>query len=257
VALAVLGTLFGIERGEWDETGTIGNPLAVGGPVGDALAAGAGASAPLFGAVVLLALISVVVRFRRARGVERQQLKWFGWAIGLLLCGLAAAAIGEATGYAPLGNVGWTVFLASLIGAMPLAIAVAILRYRLYDIDRIISRTVAYALVTAILALGFWGAVVVLSTVLAQVAQGASIAVAASTLAAIALFQPVRRRVQHVVDRRFDRANYDAERIQLAFYARLRGEVDMEAVMGDLARTTSVAVAPRSLAIWLRPRGAR
>ena len=104
VAVAVLGTLFGVEHTESDQTGTIGNPLAVGGPVGDALAAGAQASTPLFGVVVLLALVSVVVRFRRARGVERQQLKWFGYAIGLLLSGLAAAAIGEATGYEPAGQ---------------------------------------------------------------------------------------------------------------------------------------------------------
>jgi hypothetical protein len=103
----------------------------------------------------------------------------------------------------------------------------------------------------------FWGAVVVLSSVLAQFAQGASIAVAASTLAAFALFQPVRRRVQHVVDHRFDRARYDAERIQQAFSARLRHEVDMETVRGDLAQTTAAAVAPKTLAIWLRPRDVR
>ena len=88
------------------------------------------------------------MRFRRARGVERQQLKWFGYAIGLLLTGLAAAAISEATGWEPLGNVGWTVFLGSLIFAMPLAIAFAVLRYRLYDIDLVIRRTLVYGALT-------------------------------------------------------------------------------------------------------------
>ena len=230
VALAVFGTVFGVEQGDWDETGTIRNPLAVGGPVGDALEAGAGVSAPLFGIVVLLALASVVVRFRRARGVERQQLKWFGWAIGLLLAGLAAAAIGEATGYEPIGNVGWTVFLTSLIGLVPLAIAVAILRYRLYDIDLVIRRTLVYGALTLTLGAAYLGSVLLVSLAVGE----SGLATAVSTLAVAALFRPARSRIQGAVDQRFYRRRYDAARTLEAFGLRLRDELDLEALAADV-----------------------
>ena len=143
---------------EWGESGRIDNPLAVGGPVGDALEAVSELGGLAFALAVLAALASVVVRFRRARGVERQQLKWFVFAIGLLLLGLAAAAISEAIGWEPLGNVGWAVFIGSLIFAMPLAIAVAVLRYRLYDIDLVIRRTLVYGALTITLAGAYLGA---------------------------------------------------------------------------------------------------
>ena len=135
---------------------------------------------------------------------------------------------------------------------IPIAISVAVLRYRLLEIDRIVSRTIAYTLVTGILAMVFAAAILLLQGLLATFTQGQTVAVAASTLAVFALFQPVRRRVQRVVDRRFDRGRYDAERTALAFSERLRHEVDMEAVTLDLAQTTRQTVAPTSLAIWLR-----
>ena len=161
-----------------------------------------------------LALASVVVRFRRARGVERQQLKWFGYAIGLLLTGLAASAISEATGWELLGDVGWTVFLISLIFALPLAIAIAILRYRLYDIDLVIRRTLVYGALTV----DARGAPTSGSVLLVGLAVGESdFAVAASTLAVAALFRPARARIQAAVDRRFYRRRYDAARTLEAF----------------------------------------
>ena len=154
---------------------------------------------------MLLALVSVVVRFRRARGAERQQLKWFGYAIGLLLCGLAAAAIGERPAESAR-HVGWTVLMGSLIFGMPLAIGVAILRYRLYDIDVVIRRTLVYGALTVTLAGAYLGSVLLVSLAVGE----SGLATAVSTLAVAALFRPARARIQAAVDRRFYRRRYDA-----------------------------------------------
>lgn len=129
---------------------------------------------------------------------------------------------------------------------------VAILRYRLYEIDRLISRTIGWAIVTGLLVAVFAGAVVGLQALLAGFTQGQTLAVAASTLVAFALFQPVRRQVQRAVDRRFDRARYDAERTAGAFADRLRDETDIETVTADLTATTRAALAPAGLGIWIR-----
>ena len=251
VALAVLGTLFGVEQGDWDGPGTIRNPLAIGGPVGDALEAGAAAGAPLFGVLVLLALASVVARFRRARGVERQQLKWFGYAIGLLLCGLAAAAVSEATGWQLIGDVGWTVFLSSLIFGMPLAIGVAILRYRLYDIDLVIRRTLVYGGLTLTLGAAYLGSVLLVGLAVGQ----SGFATAVSTLAVAALFRPARARIQAVVDQRFYRRRYDAAVTLEAFGVRLRDELDLEALAADVRGVVQDTVQPAHVSLWLRSGG--
>ena len=139
--------------------------------------------------------------------------------------------------------------------ALPIVIGIAILRYRLYEIDRIISRTVGYSLVTGILATVFVAIILVLQDGLSLVTQGDTIAVAISTLAVFALFQPVRRRVQHAVDRRFDRARFDAERTSAAFAERLRGEMDIDAVTTDLRDTVQTAIKPADLGLWLRGTG--
>ena len=141
------------------------------------------------------------------------------------------------------------------IGLLPIAIGIAVLRYRLYDIDRIISRTLSYAVVTGILVLVFAGIILMLQTVLTPITGGQTIAVAASTLAVFALFQPVLRRVRHSVDRRFDRARYDGERTIAAFADRLRADVDLVTVSDEISRTADAAVRPARIAVWLR--GAR
>jgi hypothetical protein len=248
VALAVIGTTFGTEGTDWGEGGRLRNPLAIGGPLGDALETVAGVTAPLFGLVVLGVLVSVVARFRHARGVERQQLKWFGYAIGLLLTSLAAAAIAEATGWQPLGNVGWTVFLASLIFAMPLSIAVAILRYRLYDIDLVIRRTLVYGALTLTLA----GAYLALVLVVGLAVGRSGFATAVSTLAVAALFRPLRARIQGAVDRRFYRRRYDAAQTLEAFGAHLRDELDLEALAADVRAVVRDTVQPAHVSLWLR-----
>jgi hypothetical protein len=202
--------------------------------------------------IVFVALgFSMVSRYRTADRTERVQMKWF-----VLALGISAIALGVATTEAvfmndPVSGNSLTVYVFS--GAVvPVAIGIAILRYHLYDIDRIISRTIAYALVSAIVAVVFGGVVVSLSTVLSSVAQGQTIAVAASTLAAFVVFQPVLRRVRRDVDRRFDRARYDAEQTVAKFSDRLRDDIDLWDLSSDLDATIRDAISPQSVGIWLR-----
>lgn len=198
-----------------------------------------------------LAITAAVLRYRRGDPTERQQLKWFAAAVGAT-AGLLTLSVLGPTG--TLQDVGWTFGLVG-ITTLPIAIGIAILRYRLYDIDRIISRTIAYLIVTVILAMVFVGAVLASRALLGQFLGENPVGVAASTLMVAALFQPLRRRVQRAVDRRFDRARYDAERTVATFSARLRDEVDLETVTTDLVGTAGRSVAPRSLGIWLRAGG--
>ena len=166
---------------------------------------------------------ALIIRFRRSVGAEHQQIKWF-----------ASAAVVEFAAIFVM-SAPWVALpppfdaLAAIVVAplIPIAVGIAILRYRLYDIDRIISRTVSYGAVTGILAVVFVGTILVSQTVLASFFSGSSVAVAASTLVVAALFQPLRRRVQAVVDRRFNRSRYDAERTAAAFSRRLRDEVEL------------------------------
>ena len=158
LALGAVGTAFGTARFDWGESGSIANPLAVGGVPGSVLVGLESIGGAGFAVVLIGCLVSVAVRLRRSSGVERQQLKWFTFAIGLLLFGLALAGLSEVAGVEAPGNVGWILFLLSLIVGMPVAIAVAILRHRLYDIDLVIRRTLVYGAFTAMLAAAYLGA---------------------------------------------------------------------------------------------------
>jgi len=204
--------------------------------------------------VILLLVVGVatiVVRYRRASGVLRLQLRWLAAAVTFMVFAILAGLTLLALFDTAIGGLAWIPAILAY-PTIPIAISVAVLRYRLLEIDRIVSRTIAYTLVTGILAIVFAAAILLLQGLLSTFTQGQTVAVAASTLAVFALFQPVRRRVQRLVDRRFDRGRYDSERTALAFSERLRHEVDMEAVTLDLAQTTRQTVAPTSLAIWLR-----
>jgi hypothetical protein len=194
-----------------------------------------------------LGVAAILVRFRRSHGDERQQLKWF-------LAAMVPAAVLLPLSLSELGTHIPLIGLLSVatLPVVGMSVAVAILRYRLYDIDRIISRTIAYAIVSGILAIVFGAMIVFLSAALSTFAQGQTIAVAASTLVAIAVFQPLLRRVRVEVDRRFDRTHYDAERTVAKFADRLRDEVDLANLSSDLDATIREAVAPRSLGIWIR-----
>ena len=193
-------------------------------------------------------------RFRRGTSVERQQIKWLLAVALVAAASFPIAVIGGLLIPDPLlANVAFYVGFAALI-AMPLAIGVAILRYRLYEIDRIVSRTIAWAIVTGVLVVVFAVLVVTLQAVLVPVTKEDTLAVAASTLIAFALFQPLRRRVQRAVDRRFDRASYDGQRTVDAFAERLRNEVDLGTIRAFIAATANEAVRPTGTGIWLRSR---
>lgn len=183
------------------------------------------------------------MRFGRARGVERQQLKWFAFAGLLTLVEIAVAVATDA--HTAVSGVAQFVAVATL----PAAMGLAIVRYRLYDIDRIVSRTVSYALVSGLLVAVSAGLV---TAVTRLTPTGNSLAVAAATLAVAALFQPVRRRVQSSVDRRFNRARYDAARTIDAFSAQLREQVDLASLQADLLTVVRRTMEPATLGLWLR-----
>jgi hypothetical protein len=223
------------------------NPFGVDGAE-DVLAVVRGVGAGLFVLCVLGAFASLVLRFRHAGPVERQQLKWFA---------LAAAPMGPAfalaAAHVPIaGDVGWYVGLFSLLVALPLAMTVAILRYRLYDIDLIIRRTLVYGTATVALAGVYLAVVLLFQQVFSSFAGGGDLAIAASTLVAFALFRPVRARVQALVDRRFYRERYDSQRILDTFAGHLREEVDLRDLTDELAATVDQTMRPAHVSVWLR-----
>jgi hypothetical protein len=191
---------------------------------------------------------SLVVRFRRARGVERQQLRWVASAAVVAAVGIPVAMAGIAIERAAV--VGVAVLGSAAI--LCLAIAAAILRYRLYDLDRVISRTIAYGLLTLSLGLSYAGVVLVLGQVLGQ---DSSLAVAGATLAVAALFQPARHRIQTLVDRRFNRRRHDAAQTIAAFGTRLRDQVDLDTLTGELLVAVNQTMQPTQASLWLRPSG--
>jgi len=219
---------------------------------------------PVWGALNVLfffgfagVVASVVVRFRRSRGVERQQMKWFASAIVVLLGGsLIFGAASQATGVRWLDDVGFVFSMAGL-ASLPTTVGIAILRYRLYDIDLLINRALVYAVLTATLALTYLGSVVSLQYGFRAISGGTSqLAVVASTLVIAALFNPLRRRVQGLVDRRFYRRKYDAAKTLEAFSARLRDETRLDTLSEDLVGVVSRTVQPTHASLWLRPESA-
>ena len=203
------------------------------------------------GLIFVLLAISMISRYRAAGWVERHQMKWFVLSSGLSTVGLGIIVLEAIFMSGPVDAIGLTLHV--FAGAfVPVAIGMAILRYHLYDIDRIISRTIAYATVSAITAIVFGGAIILLSSALASFIEGETLAIAGSTLAAFAVFQPLLRRVRRDVDRRFNRAQYDAEETVAGFAARLRDEMDIGTVATDLHWTVQGAVNPASLGLWIR-----
>jgi hypothetical protein len=205
---------------------------------------------PLLGVCWLASVAAQVFSYRRSSGERRLQLKW-------LVGGAAIAVVGGVLGVWLSSNPSGILRAVGGIGiaavlALPVSMGVAILRYRLYDIDRIISRTLAYAVVTGLLIGAYAGLVLLATRVLSVHSQ---VAVAASTLAAAALFNPLRRRVQRAVDRRFNRARYDADRTVAAFSARLKDAVDLDAVRDDLASVVHQALEPAHVSVWIAAGG--
>ena len=258
VAVATVVVVAYISLGTAVASGPMGsfpvqNPVVITGGVADIYGDLFGPALLIGALVALLAAASLVIRYRRAAGVERAQLKWFAAVAALsvpaLIVGTATFGMDGAAGFvSSLAN------FASILGfaLLPVAIGVAVLRYRLYEIDRLISRTIAYGLLTAIVAGLFVGFILVFQAVLAPLTRSNELAVAASTLLAATLFQPIRRRVQRVVDRRFNRARYDAERTVAAFASRLRDEVDLEQLRAEILGTVAQTVEPSTVSLWLR-----
>ena len=200
----------------------------------------------------LLFVVAQILSWRRSSGERRQQLKWLLAGAGVLAVGQAVIQpIGSDPNLSAAAQGILNTASAITLAALPVGLAVAILRYRLYDIDRIVSRTLAYAIVTGLL-VGVYAGLVLLATQVLSVKS--PVAVAGSTLAAAALFNPVRRRVQRIVDRRFNRARYDADQTVAAFAARLKDAVDLDAVEADLAGVVQRALEPAHVSLWTNNR---
>jgi len=227
-----------------------GNLLQLSHPTGSAAWWGAlqNVGRVIIAVVILASLASQVISYRRSSGERRQQLKWLmgGFTFSVTCLGLGTLV----PGLRGAGLISDVIEAAGLL-ALPACMGVAILRYRLYDIDRIISRTLAYALVTGLL-VGVYAGLVLLATEVFKLHS--TIAVAAATLAAAALFSPVRRRVQRAVDRRFNRARYDADTMVAAFAGRLKDAVELDAIRTDLAAVVDRALEPEHVWIWTTPR---
>jgi hypothetical protein len=219
-------------------------------PAGHSAWLGTGESAvlPTVAAFWLLFVVRQVMSWRSAGGERRQQLKWLMGGAAVTIAATAFIAVGATLSpHAPAG-LDWVVTAASLgLAALPLSVGVAILKYRLYDIDRIISRTLAYTIVTGLL-VGVYAGLVLLVSVVHPIPG--SVGVAAATLVAAALFNPLRRRVQRLVDRRFNRARYDAERTIAGFAARLSGTPDLDGARDDLMATVRAVLEPAHVSLW-------
>jgi hypothetical protein len=199
-------------------------------------------------ALLVVSLGSVVVRFRRARGIERLQLKWVGLSIAVtVVLWLAALAFS----FSDSDSLIWVVWSLSLC-TVPASIGIAVLRYRLYDIDRVISKTLVYGSLTVVLGAAYAGLVLAGQWLFSSFAGGSDLAIAVSTLLVAALFLPVRSRLQRLVDRRFYRRRYDAQRTLEAFGARLREQVELDALAADLRAVVAETMEPVHVSLWRR-----
>jgi hypothetical protein len=197
---------------------------------------------------------SVVVRFRRSRGVERLQMKWFVYVSVVFVGGsILTSVIGVATGLRWLEQFSFVLSMVALVG-LPIAVGIAILRYRLFDIDVVINRTLVYGLLTLLLALMYFGGIVLLQRVFVLLTgQQSTLAVVASTLLIAALFNPLRGRIQAFIDRAFYRRKYDARKTLEAFSAKLRDETDLEALNSEVVGVVRETMQPAHVSLWLRP----
>jgi hypothetical protein len=203
--------------------------------------------------LIFVSAASLFVRLRRARGVERQQIKWFAYTAMVASSGaILTYTVSEVIGSLWLEWVGYVLLQVGLIG-IPISMGIAILRYRLYEIDLIINRTLVYGSLTAILALVYLGSVTALQYLLSLLTgQGNTLAIVVSTLAIAALFNPLRRRIQSFIDRRFYRRKYDAAKTLEAFASRLRYETDLERISEDLLEVVDETMQPSHISLWLR-----
>jgi hypothetical protein len=252
--VVLVGTILAAySPGPIDAIGSVENPLGL--ELLEAVDANAavGPVETLLFALGLVAVVSLFARMRRAREVERQQLKWFAYATAVLLSGtILAYTVAEATNAWWLWWIGFILSTIGLVG-LPVSMGIAILRYRLYEIDLIINRTLVYGLLTAMLVLFYFGSVTALQYLFSLLAgQDNTLAIVATTLAIAALFNPLRRLIQSFIDRRFYRRKYDAARTLEEFGAKLRDETDLERISEDLVEVVDETMQPSHLSLWLR-----
>ena len=245
----LVGRAFGPGPVNPDELGPLPNPLGI-----EAAADLVPVIIPVVTTLLLVAALaavaSLLARLRRAQEVERQQLKWFCYAAGLFAAAAFVAVALPSVG----GYTADTLSIMLGLTALPVAIGIAILRYRLYEIDRLINRTLVYGLLTALLGGVYAGTVLVLGQLFGGVAGNPpSWAVAGATLAVAALFQPARRRIQQTVDRRFNRRRFDMTKTVEAFSARLRDQVDLDTLSAELLTVVDQTIQPTQASLWLRP----
>jgi hypothetical protein len=260
--LSVVGNAFQPGRLDVDSAVPVDNPFGIAGAE-DLLTVLSRAGDVLAGIAFVLAAASLVIRFRRSHGTERQQLKWFAYVGLLAAAGLAVAMAQVLFGAQPaedteggwlevLGAVGWFTALGAIVIGIPVATGMAILRHRLYDIDVVINRTLVYGALTATLAAAYLGTVLLLQLALSPLTEDSGLAIAGSTLAVAALFRPARARIQELVDRRFYRSKYDAAHTIERFGARLRDEVELDLLSAELRGVVAETMQPAHVSLWLK-----
>jgi hypothetical protein len=256
-AMVTLGLGMAFTPGAFVDYPKVTNPLGIA-PLEGSLLEGGGVGWLLLPASVVLSATSMVVRFRRARGEERQQIKWLALAAAFAAVGWVAITfaygIDEGT-EDPLLVAAQLLQLLSFL-SVPLAVGIAVLKYRLYDIDLVINRTLVYGSLTASLAAVYFGGVATSQTLLRALTgqeQQSQLAIVISTLVIAALFNPLRRRIQSFIDRRFYRRKYDARKTLEAFSAKLRDETDLDALRDDLVGVVRETMQPAHVSLWLRP----
>jgi hypothetical protein len=204
-------------------------------------------------ALVVACVVALFVRYRRTNGTEREQIKWLLYACAVFLVVFTSGMVNGIGGSNSLGGYIWAVFFGLSLATLPVAIGIAILRYRLYNIDLIINRTLVYGPLTAMLVVVYFGGVVALQAALRVLTgQESTLAIVASTLVIAALFNPLRRRIQSFIDRRFYRRKYDAAKTLAAFNARLRDETDLNTLSKDVVGVARGTVQPEHVSLWLR-----
>jgi hypothetical protein len=250
MGLLIVGYAFA--PGPLEDYPRVDNPLGIGGGVGEALEVFRALGFPLFALAAIGSMASIVVRFRRSHGVERQQLKWMAAGAALVVAAwLVNAFFDQVVGR------DISLILPLTLLALPAAAAIAILRYRLYDLGLVVNRALVYGALSATLAGAYVGIVLLLQLALEPLTSDSGLAIAGSTLAVAALFRPARARIQHAVDRRFYRRRYDAAHTVERFSVQLRDEVELEALSAELREVVRETVQPAHVSLWLRPEAGR
>jgi hypothetical protein len=252
LAMGLLIVGYALAPGSLEDYPRVENPFGIDGPAGDVLEAFQGVGFPLFALAAIGSMASLVFRFRRSHGVERQQLKWMAAAAALVVAAwLLNAFFDQVVG----SDI--SVILPLALLALPAAAAIAILRYRLYDLGLVMNRALVYGALSATLAGAYIGTVLLLQLALEPLTRDSGLAIAGSTLAVAALFRPARARIQYAVDRRFYRRRYDAARTVERFSARLRDQVELESLSDELRGVVRETVQPAHVSLWMRPEAGR